>query len=144
MKRIAPLVAVLGLAACGGASTPTKAQYDAKVNRLCLVSADQNRELHIDNTVADWKSHLGASVVKIDKHFTTKLAEWTPPASIASAAAAFATANARVTNDDEAAVAAAKANAGAQLQIALNNANKDALATFRSAKAIGATGCYIP
>ncbi|HLX21489.1 MAG TPA: hypothetical protein VKR23_15195 [Gaiellaceae bacterium] len=137
---------VLVLAACGSSSaaTLTKAQYDSRVNRLCLVSADQIRELHIDNTVADWRSRLGASVVKIDKRFTSKLAGWSPPASIASPAAAYAKANAKVTQDDRNSVAAAKANDGARLRAALNQANKDALATSLSAKAIGATGCYIP
>ena len=38
MKRLAICVAVLGLAACGGSGggTLTKAQYDAKLSRLCL------------------------------------------------------------------------------------------------------------
>ena len=82
--------------------------------------------------------------MKIDKRFTTKLAGWTPPASIARAASAYAKANAKVTQDDRNAVAAAKAGDRAGLRAALNQANTDALATYPSAKAIGATNCYIP
>jgi len=45
--------------------------------------------------------------------------------------------------DDENAIAAAKAADGARRGAALAQSNKDALATYASAKAIGATGCYI-
>ncbi|HZS30201.1 MAG TPA: hypothetical protein VFA37_02975 [Gaiellaceae bacterium] len=148
MKTLTTCVSVLALAACGGGSgggaALTKVQYDAKVNRLCLVSADRLRELHIDNTVADWKSHLGASAVAIDKDFTDKLAAWTPPASIASAAAAYVKANAKVTQDERDAVAAATAGDKAKLSAVLKQSNKDALATYPSAKQLGAKDCYFP
>lgn len=150
-RRFVALVAcapALALAACGSGSsssaTLTRAQYDAKVNRLCLVTADQQRELHIDNTVADWSSHLGASTVEIDKRFDSRLAQWKPPSSIAGAAAAFRAASRKVLADDKAAVSAAKAGDKTKLRAAIQQANADVLATFPAARKIGATGCYVP
>jgi formate dehydrogenase maturation protein FdhE len=143
MKRLGLLVAVLGLAACGGSSGLTKAQYDARVNRLCLVSADRFRELHLDNTIGDYR-HYASSIVHIDEAFAKQLARWKPPASIASAATAFAKANEKVARDDTKAIAAARAGDSAKLQAAIKQANTDGLATSAPARAIGATGCYIP
>lgn len=147
MKRLAVGGFVLALAACGGGSsvggTLTKAQYDAKVSHLCLVSADQFRELHLDNTVGDWK-HYATSITHIDQGFATKLAALKPPASIATAAASYRTANAKAFQDDKDAIAAAKAGYAAKLRATIKQANKDTLAAWPYAKTIGATGCYIP
>ena len=133
----------LGLAACGGASGLTKAQYDAKVSRLCLLAADRLRELHIDNSVGAWR-HSGANVVRIAQRFDNSLAALKAPGDIAAEAAVFLNANQKVLADYKAAVAAAKAGDRARLQELGKRSNKDGTATFASAKAIGATGCYIP
>lgn len=137
-------VAVLALAACGGsgAATLTKAEYDAKLSHLCLLAADQFRELHLDNTVASWK-HDGPQVIRIDQNFTHKLAALKPPSSIASAVADYRTASAKSSKDDRNAVAAAKAGDATKLRAAITRGNKDNNATMASAKAIGATGCYV-
>lgn len=120
----------------------TKAQYDAKVNRLCLLAADQMRELHMDNSVAAWR-HFGPAVVRIAEHFDASLAALKPPGDIATDAASFLKANEKATADYKAALAAAMAGDKAKLRAAGNRSNTDGTATFPSAKAIGATGCYI-
>ena len=133
---------VLALAACGGSSGLTKAQYDAKVSKLCLLAADQLRELHMDNSVAAWR-HSGASVVRISEHFDTSLGTLKAPGDIAADAADFLEANEKLASDYKAAVAAANAGDRGKLLAAGNQSNKDGAATFAPAKAIGATGCYI-
>jgi hypothetical protein len=133
---------VLGLAACGGASGLTKAQYDAKVSRLCLLAADRLRELHVDNSLGAWR-HSGADVVRIARRFDNSLAALKAPGDIAAEAAAYLDANKQVLADYKAAVAAAMAGDRAKLRAAGNRSNKDGTATFAAAKAIGATGCYI-
>ena len=147
MKRLGLVVAVLGLAACGGSHAGsgrlTTAQYEARVNRLCLVSADRFRELHLTITVGDYR-HYGSSIVHIDEAFVRKLARWKPPAGMAAAAAAFAKAYEKAARDDRNAVAAARAGDATKLQAAVKQANTDELKTFVAARAIGATGCYIP
>ena len=141
-RALVLLPLVLALAACGGGGGLTKAQYAARVSRLCLDSADQFRELHLGLSVDDWR-HYASDVLRIERNFAAKLAALKPPASIASEAAAFSKATAKVAQDDRDAVAAAQAGDGARLHAALDQANRDALGTYPSAKAIGATGCYI-
>ena len=144
MKRVAPLCAfVVVLAACGGASGLTKAEYDAKVSRLCLVAADQFRELHMDNSVAAWK-YNAPTIIHIGQHFDHALAALKAPSDLAAGATAYLKANETVLADDKAAVAAATAGDGGSLRTAIRQANKDTASGSRSAKAIGATGCYIP
>ena len=136
-----PLVSAL--AACGGGGGGlTKARYDAKVSRLCLLASDQLRELHMDNSVGAWQ-HSGPSVVHIAEHFDKSLAALKAPGDIAADAAAYLKANEKLAADYKTAVAAANAGDSAKLRAAGNQSNKDGAATFPSAKAIGATGCYI-
>ena len=135
-------VAVLALAACGGGgATLTKAEYDAKLSHLCLLAADQFRELHLDITVASWK-HDAPEIIRIDQNFANKLAALKPPNSIAAAVADYRKASDKSFQDDKNAVAAAKAGDAAKLRAAITQGNKDNNATFPSAKAIGARGCY--
>jgi hypothetical protein len=139
-------VPALALAACGGghstAGTLTKPQYDAKVNRLCLVAADQLRELHLDNTVAAWK-HEASNIVHIDEHFDDALGSLQPPPSIAKAVVVFRHAYEKLAQDAKDGVAAARAGDQARLRAAIAAENKDNAATYPLAKAIGATGCYV-
>jgi len=138
-------VAVLALAACGGggggAATLTKRQYDAKLSHLCLLAADQFRELHLDITVPSWK-HDATEIIRIEQNFANKLASLKPPSSIAAAVADYRKANDKSFQDDRNAVAAAKAGDAAKLRAAITQGNKDNNATFPSAKVIGARGCY--
>jgi hypothetical protein len=137
--------AVLALAACGGGGGGggklTKAEYDARLSHLCSLAADQFRELHLDITVASWK-HDAPEIIRIDQNFANKLAALKPPSSIAAAVADYRKANAKSFQDDKNAIAAAKAGDAAKLRAAIAQANKDNDATFPSAKAIGARGCY--
>ena len=137
---------VLALTACGGgsggAATLTKAEYDAKLSHLCLVAADQFRELHLDNTLASWR-HEAPDVIRIDQNFAHKLAALKPPKTIAAAAAGYRRASSKASQDDRNAVAAADAGNAANLLAAIKQANKDNTATFPAAKAIGARGCYL-
>jgi hypothetical protein len=137
--------AVLVLAACGGGTgVLTKAQYDAKLSHLCLVAADQVRELHMDGSAASWR-HDGPRRVEIDTTFGAALAALKPPSSIAKAVAAYAAASARELADDEHALAFVEGRLHESTTLhALNDqANVDSLATGRAARQIGATGCYI-
>lgn len=133
---------VIALAACGGSTGLTKAQYDAKVSRLCLVAADGFREMHLTSTIGDYR-HNAAAIVRIGEHFDTALASLKPPSSIATDAAAFRDANTRFAADEKSAVAAAQDGNVATFLPALRQASLDSAAVSRSAKAIGATGCYI-
>lgn len=143
MKWLAVCAAVLALAACGGGgATLTKAQYDAKLSHLCLLASDQYRELHLDNSVASWKNDA-TQITRIEQSFKTRLAALKPPSSIASAAADYTRANGKATRDTLAAVAAAKAGDTAKLHAKIKQSNRDSLATWPSAKVIGAKGCYI-
>lgn len=142
MKRLALLLAVLALAACGGASTLTKAQYDAKVSRLCLVAADQFRELHPTYTIGDYQ-HDGAAIVRIGRHFDQALAALKPPSSIAAEAAVFVAANKKVWADEKNLLGAAQAGTPATFLPALGQLSHDNEATKQPARAIGATGCYV-
>lgn len=148
MRRRLPHVAacalVLGLAACGGGAraTLTKEQYASKLSRLCLVSADQFRELHVDNGVAAWRAD-GSRIVAIERRFNRKVAALRPPQSIQTAVADYASANERGFRDTQAAVAAAKVGDPNSLHAALRRVDKDNLATGSPAKRIGAAGCFI-
>ncbi len=135
---------MLALVACGGSgsATPNKEQYDAKLSRLCLVAADQLRELHVDNGVAAWRAD-GPRIVAIERRFNRKLAALKPPESIGAVVAAYTSANDRGFRATQDAVNAAKAGDAKRLQAALKQANKDNLATRPPAKKIGAAGCYI-
>jgi hypothetical protein len=136
--------AVLAFAACGsggGTHTLTKSEYDAKLSHLCLLAADQFRELHLDNTIASWK-HGAPEILRIDRTFAHKLAALKPPSSIAAAVADYTKASAKRAQDDKAAIAAAKAGDAAKLRAAMTQGGRDDHATFPSAKAIGARGCY--
>jgi hypothetical protein len=135
---------VLALAACGGGGAPTltKAEYASKLSRLCLVAADQLRELHLDISVAAWKAD-GPRVVAIEQSFNHKLAALKAPDSIKTAVTAYTKANDKGFRDTEDAVAAAKAGDANKFHAELTQANKDNLATGAPAKAIGAQGCYI-
>ena len=135
---------VLVLAACGGGSaTLTKAQYDAKVSRLCLASSDQGRELHLANTLGDYR-HYATALVRIDKAFMRQLASLKPPAAIAAAAASYTRQLAKAGQDEKNAIAAANAGDDAKFRAAIRQQNHDALAAGRYAKTMGAKGCYIP
>ena len=133
---------VLALAACGGSSGLTKAQYDAKVSRLCLVAADQYRELHLTYSIGDYR-HNGAAIVHIGEHFDKALAALKPPSSIASEAAAFLARSTSSAADVKSAVAAAQARNVTTFLLAIHQASRDGSAASQSAKAMGATGCYI-
>jgi hypothetical protein len=137
---LAACVPVLALAACG--STSEKARYDARVSRLCLVAADQFRELHLDNSVGDWKRY-GPTIVHIEEQFDNALAALPPPSSIAKPAAAFLDAYEKLAQDAKKAVAAANAGDRKSLRAAIAAGDEDDLATLPLAKTIGATGCYI-
>jgi hypothetical protein len=135
---------MLALAACGGggASTLTKAEYASKLSRLCLVAADQLRELHMDTSVAAWQAD-GPQVLAIEQSFNRKLAALKPTGSIKTAVAALRNANDKTVEHTQDAVAAAKAGDATKFHAALAQANKDDLATTTPVKAIGAQGCYI-
>jgi hypothetical protein len=139
-------VAVLALAACGGSGsggTLTKARYDAKLSHLCLVAADQVRELHMDNSAAAWR-HDGARLVAIDRRFKNALAALKPPPSIASAVASYTEANDRAFQDATDALSVAEGKmSGTTLRATTDQMNIDYLATSGPAREIGATGCYI-
>jgi hypothetical protein len=146
-ERVAGLAAcalVLGLAACGGSgsSTLTKEQYASKLSRLCLVAADQLRELHVDNGVGAWRAD-GPRIVAIERRFNRKLAALNPPDSIRTEVADYTSANEQGFRDIEAAVAAASAGDVRKLHADLSRADTDNLATGPPAKKIGAAGCFI-
>jgi len=142
-----PLAAVvLVTAACGGGgSTLTKAQYAAKLSHLCLVAADQVRELHMDGSAASWK-HDGRRRVAIGTRFEGALTSLKPPPSIANAVAAYTAASDREFEDDRDALALVEGRLHelTTLHALTDEANLDYLATARPAKRIGAAGCYIP
>ncbi len=133
---------VLALAACGGSSGLSKAQYDAKVSRLCLIAADQFRELHMDYTVGSWR-HSGTDAVRIAQHFDRAIAALKAPSTIASDAEVFLKANQMFAADYQDGVTAAKAGNPATLMLIDRRVSMDGAATSRAAKKIGATGCYI-
>lgn len=132
----------LALAACGGSSGLTKAQYDAKVSRLCLVAADQFRELHMDYTVGSWR-HSGPEAVRIARHFDRAVAALKAPSSIASEAAAYLRANQTLVVDYQGGVTAAKTGNLATVLEIDHQISRDGAATAEAAQKIGATGCYI-
>ena len=142
-RVVAASALVLMLAACGGSGSTalTKKQYASKLSRLCLLAADQLRELHVDNGVAAWRAD-GPRIVAIERRFNRKLAAFKPPESIHGAVAAYRRANDRGLSDTVVAVAAAKAGDTKGLRAALRRANKDNAATAPPAKTIGAAGCY--
>jgi hypothetical protein len=143
-ERVAVCALTLALAACGGGGTATlsKEQYASKLSRLCLVAADQLREMHVDNGVAAWRAD-GPRILAIERRFNRKLAALKPPESIQAAVAAYTSANDRGFRATQVAVGAAKPGAAKKLQAALQQANEADLATGPAAKKIGAAGCYV-
>jgi len=139
---VAAALLVAGCGGGGGGKTLTKQQYASKLTNLCLVAADQVRELHLDNTVASWKADAD-DVLKIEQNFKDKLAALKAPDEIKDAADAYASANDKAFQDTKDAIDAAKAGDDAKLQTALKQANADDLKTWPPAKEIGAKGCYI-
>ena len=135
---------MLALAACGGSggATLTKEQYASKLSHLCLVAADQLRELHVDNGVAAWQAD-GPRILAIERRFNRKLAALKPPESIQAAVAAYTSANDRGFRATQDAVGAAEAGDAKRLQAALKQANEHDLATGPAAKKIRAAGCYV-
>jgi hypothetical protein len=147
-RRFVVLVAcvpALALAGCGSGSssagTLTKAQYDAKLNRMCFLAADKVRELHMDNSLGDWKA-FGPELAAIDHHFANRLHPEEAPAAIASAAQAFARAQEKVVRSDEAAITAANAGDRAKLRLAIARVTEADRATSQPAQQVGATDCY--
>ena len=134
---------VLALAACGGSSGLTKEQYDAKVSHLCLLAADQFREMHLMNTTDDWR-YYAPRIVHVRVHFAKALAALKPPSAIAPDAAGYLRANRKALADDKRAIAAARAGDTVGFVRALRAEHRDDRTANRTAKAVGATGCYIP
>jgi len=140
-------VFVFALAACGGGTSSagklTKAQYDKKLSHMCLLAADQIRELHMDNSIGDWKA-FGPDLTAIARRFTNHLDPERAPATIAAAAREYEKANERVVQVERAVTTAATAGDRAKFRAMVKQVNGVNLATFPGANAIGATGCYIP
>jgi hypothetical protein len=137
---------VLALAGCGGSGSGrlTKAEYDAKVSHLCLLAADQFREMHLLNTMGDWQRNA-AKIVRIRVHFGKALVALKAPPSISKTdAAGFLGANTNGLADDRLAIAAAGAGDYSGFLHALRAEHGDNRFGHRAAEAIGATGCYIP
>jgi hypothetical protein len=96
----------------------------------------------MDNSAGDWR-HFGPVAVRIAEHLDKSLAALKAPGDIAADAAAFLKANEKLAVDGKAALAAANAGDRAKLRAAVIQSTKDGAATSPSAKAIGATGCYV-
>src|SRR5437868_14779473 len=109
MRRCAlflPLGAsVLAFAACGGGPPPVivTPHYAARVSHLCLIAADQFRELHLTNTIGDYR-HDATAIVHINSVFLNQLAKLNPPTELARPAAAYARAIAKSAKDQQNAV----------------------------------------
>lgn len=141
---VAAAIPVLALAACGGGSHRlTAAEYDAKVNELCLLAADQFRELHLENTLGDWQRN-GARILHIRVHFNKELAALKAPPFLKNDAAAFLGASENALADDKLAIAAARSGDYEGLLHGIRGEHNDNRSGHRSAQAIGATGCYLP
>jgi hypothetical protein len=142
VRALLVLLLGLALAACGSGSDEAKVAYGAKVSHLCLLAADQIRELHMDDSVSVWEG-FGAQAVRIQEHFDTALTKLRAPDEIASEAAAYLKVNEKVLADDKAALAASWVPDWPTLEKAWKRANRDSRASWPLAKAIDATGCYI-
>jgi hypothetical protein len=144
MRRASLLLTVgVALAGCGGSGGLTKEQYAAKVSRLCVLAADQVRELHMGNSVSAWKSY-GPQVVHIARHFDNALAALKAPSDIATDAAAYLKASENVLAADEAILETAQIGDPGPLQVALTVGDKYSRTSSLRAKKLGATGCYVP
>jgi hypothetical protein len=150
LRRVAATCAVgvlaAGLAACGGSSRSsssslTKEQYTKKLGRLCLVSDDALRELHMDIDVGQWAAD-GGQVLEINRRFLRGLDALTPPEEIADTAARYRKRIVEAGDATKDAVAAAKAGDDKALRSALGRSNKAYQASWRPAKEMGAAGCY--
>jgi hypothetical protein len=138
---LAVVALVLALAACGaGTSRLTKAQYRTRVSQLCLLAADQFREMHLVNTIGDWR-YNATKIVHMRVRFNKALAALKPPLAIASKAAAVLGASKNALADDRRVIAAARAGDDAGFGHALGAQKSDQLFALRSEMAIGATGC---
>jgi len=136
---------VLALAACGGGGPTrlTKEQYAAKVSHLCLLSEDQFRELHLENTVGDWQRYAN-KIVRIRVHFNKALAALKPPPSIKADVADFVAANKNALEDDKFVIGAARDGDSLEFLHALRSEHGDHRFAYHAARAFGAKGCYIP
>jgi hypothetical protein len=136
---------VLALAACGGGGTHrlTKEEYDAKVSHLCLLAADQFREMHLENTLADWQYNANR-IVRIRIRFDNALAALKAPPSIKTDAAEFLASNKNALDDDRHVIGAARGGDRLEFLHALRSEHGDYRFAYHTAEAIGATGCYIP
>jgi hypothetical protein len=147
LRRVAASWAVgvlaAGLAACGGSSSSslTKEQYTKKLGRLCLVSDDALRELHMDIDVGQWAAD-GGQVLEINRRFLRGLDALTPPEEIADTAARYRKRIVEAGDATKDAVAAAKTSDGKALRSALDRSDKAYQASWRPAKEMGAAGCY--
>jgi hypothetical protein len=140
------VVLTMGLAACGGGSsdtsaTLTKEQYTKKLGRLCLVSDDALRELHMDVDVGQWAAQ-GDAVLKINQTFLRGLDALAPPDEIKDTVADYRQHVADASDATKEAVAAAKAGDGKELRAALARSSKAYEASWGPAKDMGAEGCF--
>jgi hypothetical protein len=137
-------LAATSLSACGGsgkkAYSLTKAQYTAALDKICLVAADQLRELHLDNALDTYKAR-GDDIVAIIDRATGKFEALTPPDSVKDAAKRFNEANERLLADTKDAASAAKAGDRTKFEQGLAKADADNRAGRGPATEIGATGC---
>jgi hypothetical protein len=113
-----------GLAACGGASGLTRAQYAAKLNHLCRAQADAVGGMHLTIAMADWQRD-GAKIMNVGAHFNKAVSALKPPASLTGVARAYLGELQKVLADDRAAVAAAKARDANKFDSALRKASGD-------------------
>jgi hypothetical protein len=146
MRRLAgvPIVLLaLAVSACGGgkkADKLTKQEYASALNKICLVAADQLRELHLDTTIGTYKAR-GDDIVDVIAKATSKFEALTPPAVVEDAAKTFNASYDRLLADTKDAVAAATAGDRTKWEQALSKADADSQAGRAPAKEIGATGC---
>ena len=139
---LAVLALALAVAGCGGGGKHglTKEEYNAKVNHLCLLAADQFREMHLLNTMDDWQRNA-TEIVRIRMHFNKALAAVKPPPAIKTDAESLLVANKNAVDDDRYAIAAAQAGDRLSFFHALRADSRDQRAAHRAAVLIGAEGC---
>ena len=110
------------------------------LNRICLVASDQFRELHLENTVGDWKAR-GDHIVKITEGATKKFKALTPPDELKDAAKQYNDAEDRFTAEIKNAVNAANAGDAAKFHAALSKSDKANTDSNVAAQKIGAADC---